>query len=77
MELFVFENYDQTYNVIAYAITEEQGEHLERFTQDTGIYGQWSTIKQQHWSGKVTVTITCAFNNVDRNTLIMLQLGLK
>lgn len=77
MELFVFENYDQTYNVVAYAKTEEQGDQLEQFTEDTGIHGQWSTIKQQHWSGKVTITITCTFNNIDRNTLIMLQLGLK
>ena len=77
MELFTFEITDNSFNVIAHAVTPEEEQQLAEFTTETGIYGLWSRHKQTSWiNGWVTHT-TCTFNNVDRNTMLILQLGLK
>ncbi|MNK44966.1 hypothetical protein D3C87_637110 [compost metagenome] len=51
---------------------------ITEFCDQTGIYGQWKTYDLDAWWGSVAKRCTVVeFKNIDRNTLLMLQLGLK
>lgn len=77
MELFTFELGDDRFNVIVHAVGEEEIKDLEAFTESTGLFGQWERTKRTNWFGAWSSIASVAYNNIDRNTMLMLQLGLK
>ena len=77
MELFTFETFDARYNVIAHATTEEEVDQLTSFSKTTGVYGQWDTRIRDNYLGVRQQVTICYFDNVDRNTMVLIQLGLK
>lgn len=63
--------------VHVYRNSEDSARVLE-FCEATGIFGRWSDYDLDAWWGSVAKRCTVIeFKNIDRNTLLMLQLGLK